>query len=92
MYEVAVVTVRDNLIAVRFVIPSARTMRAFCRIRAAHRELMLVVVVAVEGMKVSVMKIICMPFVTNGGVSAVRAVFMRMTLMFFAAHMFSFLV
>jgi len=92
MYEVAVVTVRDNLIAVRLVIPGARTMRAFCRIRAADRELMLVVVVAVEGMKVSVMKIICMPFVTNRGVSAVRAVLMRMTLMFFAAHMFSFLV
>ena len=49
---------------------------------------MLVVVVAVEGMKVSVMKIICMPFVTNGGVSAIRTVFMRMTLMFFAAHIF----
>jgi hypothetical protein len=92
MYEVAVVTVRDNLIAVRVVIPGARTMRAFCRIRAADRELMLVVVVAVEGMKVSVMKIICMPFVTNRGVSAVRAVLMRMTLMFFAAHMFSSLV
>ena len=53
---------------------------------------MLVVVVAVEGMKVSVMKIICMPFVTKRGVPAVRAVLMRMTLMFFAAHMFSFLV
>jgi hypothetical protein len=76
MYEVAVVTVRDNLVAVRLVLPGARTMRAFCGIRATDRELMLVVVVAVEGMKVSVMKIICMPFVTNGGVSAARAVFM----------------
>ncbi|HET6863136.1 MAG TPA: hypothetical protein VFH91_08805 [Pyrinomonadaceae bacterium] len=86
MYEVAVVTVGDKFIAVGFVISGAGTVRAFCRIRGADRQFMLIVVVAVEGMKVSVMKIIRMPFVTNGGVSAVLAVFMRMTLMFFAAH------
>jgi hypothetical protein len=88
MYEVAVVTVRHSLIAVRLVLPGARTLRAVCRIFAADRQPMLVIVVTVRGMKVSVMKIICVPFVTNGSVSAVRAVCMRMTLMFFAGHIF----
>lgn len=86
MYEVTRVTMRDTLILVRLVIPGARTLRAFCRILTADRELMLVVVVSVLRMKMSVMKVICMPFVTNGSVSAVRTMCMRMTLMCLAAH------
>jgi hypothetical protein len=39
-------------------------------------------------MKASIMKVIGMPFVTNGGVPAVRAMLMRMILMCLASHMF----
>jgi hypothetical protein len=48
MYKVTVVTVGNTLIAVRLVVPSARSLRAFCRILAADRQLMLVTMVTVR--------------------------------------------
>jgi hypothetical protein len=91
MYEVYVVAVRDALITVGLVIPRASRLCAVCRILGAHRQVMFVIVVAVQRVKMSVMQVICMPLVTNGGVSAVRAMFMRVALMRLAVHFSPFL-
>jgi len=91
MYEVRVVTVRNTIIPVPSVIPVASCVCAVCRILGAHRQLMFVVVVAVRRMKMSVMKVICVPLVTNRGVSAILAVSMCMALMRVAVHFPPFL-
>src|SRR4051812_7079942 len=46
MYEGGVAPGRDTLIAVRFVPPGARSMRPFCGMPSADRQLLLVVVFA----------------------------------------------
>lgn len=91
MYEICVVAVRDALITMALVPPRASRLCAVCRILGTHRQLMFVIVVAVQRVKMSVMQIICMPLVTNDGVSAVRAMFMRVALMRLAVHFSPFL-
>ena len=74
--EVCVVAVRNAIIAARSVIRRTSRLCAVCRILGAHRYLMFIVMIAVRRMKVSVMNVICMPLVTNRGVSAILAVSM----------------
>jgi hypothetical protein len=74
--EVGVVTVRNAFIAMPPVISRAGHLCAVSRILAAYRQLMFVVVVAVRRVKVSIMKVICVPLVANRGVSAIAAVIM----------------
>jgi hypothetical protein len=74
VYKVGVVTVRNDFIPMPSVISRAGRVCAVCRILGAHRQLMFIVVVAVRRVKVSIMKIIRMPLVTNRGVSAIISV------------------